>query len=221
MFRDTTDFLSPCCEHYKRLGITFDTIYSGFLGSDAQVDSCIGFFETFPGAKRIVDPVMGDDGECYKTYTPQLVERMKELVCHADVITPNMTEAAILLDKPYTDTVDCKELHEMLTRLCEMSKAAVITGVKLSDGSHANAFMCRGSSEPAVIGWEPVPASYPGTGDIFASVMTGRLMLGDALLTAVNTATSFVRSAVAITVNNGQPTRNGVEFERVLGELLL
>lgn len=221
VFRDTTDFLSPCCEHYKRLGITFDTIYSGFLGSDAQVDSCLGFFETFPEARRIVDPVMGDDGECYKTYTPQLVERMKELVRHADVITPNMTEAAILLDEPYTDTVDREKLNEMLTRLCEMSKAAVITGVKLRGEGHANAFMCRGNSVPTIIGWEPVPASYPGTGDIFASVMTGRLTLGDTMHSAVSAATRFVRSAAAATLNNGQPTRNGVEFERVLGELLL
>ncbi len=220
VFRDMTDFITPCCEHYKRLGIGFDTIYSGFLGSDAQVDCCLKFFEAFPDARRIVDPVMGDGGECYKTYTPRLVERMKELVRHADVITPNMTEAAILLGEPYTDTVSREKLRDMLERLCGMSKAAVITGVRLDDGTHANAFMVRGSNELSVIHWTPVPASYPGTGDIFASVMTGRLTMGDALINAVGDATRFVWEAVKATADNGKPNRNGVEFERVLGSLI-
>ena len=219
VFRDMTDFISPCCKHYRQLGIQFDTIYSGFLGSDAQVDSCIEFFDTFPSARRIVDPVMGDDGECYKTYTPRLVERMKELVRSADIITPNMTEAAILLDEDYTDTVDRITARGMLIRLCEMAKAAVITGVKLDTGEHANIFMRRGSDEMSEICWEPLPASYPGTGDIFSSVMTGRLTLGAELTEAVETATVFVRNAVSVTMDNGQPRRNGVEFERLLGEL--
>lgn len=220
VFRDMTDFISPCCEHYRSLGIEFDTIYSGFLASDKQVDACLDFFYAFPKAKRIVDPVMGDDGECYKTYTPRLIERMKELVCGADVITPNLTEAAILLGEPYKDTLTKTEVRRMLTKLCELSKAAVITGVKLDSGEHANMFMVRGSEELTSIGWTPLPASYPGTGDIFASVMTGSLMRGDSLLNAVSEATRFTCEAVRATIGNGQPERNGVEFERVLGTLI-
>ncbi len=219
VFRDMTDFITPCREHYKALGIKFDTIYSGFLASDKQVDACLGFFGAFPGAMRIVDPVMGDDGESYKTYTPRLIERMKELVREADVITPNLTEAAILLGRPYKPVLSRDEARDMLMELCKLSKAAVITGVELDDGSHANMFMTRGSSELTAVGWEPIPASYPGTGDIFASVMTGSLMLGRSLPDAVFSATSFTCEAVRATVGNGQPERNGVEFERVLYKL--
>lgn len=219
VFRDMTDFISPCCEHYKRLGIKFDTIYSGFLGSDAQVGSCIDFFEAFPDAFRVVDPVMGDDGERYRTYTPKLIERMKELVRHADVITPNMTEAALLLDMPYTKRLSEARARDMLELLCTMSKSAVITGVKLDSGEHANICMDKDGTYTAVC-WDPIPASYPGTGDIFASVMSGRLMLGDTFVQAVRAASDFVRAAVMISVDNGQPHRNGVEFERILGQLM-
>ena len=219
VFRDMTDFISPCCGHYKRLGIEFDTIYSGFLGSDAQVDSCIEFFEAFPEAKRIVDPVMGDDGSCYQTYTPKLVERMKDLVRHADVITPNLTEAALLLDMPYSERLTEARARDMLELLCTMSKDVVITGVKLTTGEHANICMDSETGTYTSVRWEPLPASYPGTGDIFASVMTGRMMLGDTFVEAVRRASEFVRKAVEATIGNGQPARNGVEFERLLPEL--
>jgi len=220
VFRDMTDFISPCCRHYKQLGIEFDTIYSGFLGSDEQVGSCLEFFDTFPDAKRIVDPVMGDDGESYKTYTPRLIERMKELVRRADVITPNLTEAALLLDMPYTDRLSEARARDMLELLCTMSKSAVITGVKFESGEHANVCLNGETGEYAAVRWTPLPASYPGTGDIFASVMTGRMMLGDTFETAVRKASDFVYSAVKVTMDNGQPLRNGVEFELVLGELI-
>ncbi|MBO6229382.1 MAG: pyridoxamine kinase [Ruminiclostridium sp.] len=221
VFRDMTDFISPCCKHYKKLGIDFDTIYSGFLGSDAQVDSCIEFFESFPNAKRVVDPVMGDDGECYKTYTPRLIERMKELVRHADIITPNLTEAALLLDMPYSERLSEARARDMLELLCTMSGSAVITGVKFVTGEHANICMNGQTGEYAVVRWDPLPASYPGTGDIFASVMTGRMMLGDRFEDAVRTASVFVHDAVKATMDNGKPRRNGVEFERVLGTLMM
>ncbi|MBR1832896.1 MAG: pyridoxamine kinase [Ruminiclostridium sp.] len=218
VFRDMTDFISPCCKHYKDLGIKFDTIYSGFLASDEQVDSCLEFFEAFPDARRVVDPVMGEDGECYKTYTPELVERMKELVRKADVITPNVTEAALLLDEPYRRELPESVAHGWLERLCRMSRSAVITGV-IDTGEYVNLCLDGITGAYTRIVWKPLPVSYPGTGDMFASVMTGRMMLGDTFEQAARTATEFVRSAVKATMDNGQPSRNGVEFERVLGLL--
>ena len=218
VFRDMTDFISPCCRHYKSLGIEFDTIYSGFLGSEAQVDSCLEFFGSFPKARRVVDPVMGEDGECYQTYTPELVERMKELVRKADVITPNVTEAALLLGEPYHRELPESTAHSWLERLCGMSRSAVITGV-IDNGVYMNLCLDGTTGEYTRIVWDPLPASYPGTGDIFASVMTGRMMLGDTFEQAARTATEFVRSAVEVTMGNGQPNRSGVEFERILGRL--
>lgn len=219
VFRDMTDFITPCRKHYQKLGIAFDTIYSGFLASEEQVDACLGFFEAFPQAKRVVDPVMGEDGERYQTYTQGLVDRMKELVHAADVITPNMTEAAMLLNEPYTRILSEKQAKTRLERLCKMTKAAVITGIELDTGEHSNMCLDGETGEFTRADWEPLPVSYPGTGDIFASVMTGRLILGDRLPDAVRAATEFARRCVEVTMSNGQPTRNGVEFERLLGTL--
>ena len=117
VWRDMSDYLSPCCKHYKNLGIEFDAIYSGFLASVGQVDSCLQFFDSFKTAKRIVDPVMGDNGERYKTYTDQLIARMQELVRKADIITPNLTEAAMLLGEDYPESLDEDTARRWLERL--------------------------------------------------------------------------------------------------------
>ncbi len=219
VFRDMTDFIEPCCEHYRKLGTEFDAIYSGFLASEEQVDHCLGFFSAFPHAKRIVDPVMGDEGVRYRTYTPELVERMKELTVGADVITPNFTEAAMLLDERYPESISEVSARGWLERLCKSAKSAVITGAVLDTGEHANLCLDGRSGKYDCVCWEPLPASYPGTGDIFASVMTGRLLRGDTLSDAVKRATAFARRTVEVTLGNGQPPRNGVEFERVLCDL--
>ncbi|MCR4781007.1 MAG: pyridoxamine kinase [Ruminiclostridium sp.] len=220
VFRDMTGFMEPCMEHYKKLGVEFDAIYSGFLASEEQVGHCLDFFSAFPRAKRIVDPVMGEDGERYRTYTPELVERMKELIAGAEVITPNITEAAMLLDEKYPERLSETEARRWLERLCASASAAVITGVVLDTGEHANLSLDGRSGDYTRVCWEPFPASYPGTGDIFASVMTGRLMLGDTLSDAVKAATRFSHRAVGVTVGSGRPERNGVEFERILGDLI-
>ena len=101
VMRDLTDFMKPALEHYKKMDMKFDCVYSGFLASSEQIDHCLEFFEAFPDALKVVDPVMGDGGKAYKTYTKELCSRMVELVKVADIITPNLTEAAILLCEEY------------------------------------------------------------------------------------------------------------------------
>lgn len=219
ILRDTTDFLSPCCKHYKSLGVEFDAIYSGFLASEQQVDCCLEFFDSFPSALKIVDPVMGDDGAAYKTYTRGLIERTKELVQRADIITPNITEAALLLNEPYPEKNSENRVRDWAERLCKMAGAAVITGINLEDGGFANASLDGKNGEFKLYRWEKIPASYPGTGDIFASVFTGGILKGKTISEAVRYATDFCEAAIKATVNNGEQPRYGVEFERVLGLL--
>lgn len=219
VLRDTTDFLSPCCKHYKELGVEPDAVYSGFLASEEQVDSCLEFFDTFPDAVKIVDPVMGDDGAAYQTYTKGLIERTKELAARADVITPNLTEAALLLDESYPESLTEKELQLWAEKLCRKAKSAVITGVPLSDGTFANASMDGKTGEFRIHRWERIPVSYPGTGDIFAAVLTGSILKGSNLCEATAFASRFCEMAINATYGNGAEIRNGVEFERVLGFL--
>lgn len=218
ILRDTTDFISPCCRHYKELDVHFDAIYSGFLASEEQADCCLEFFESFPDALKIVDPVMGDDGTAYQTYTKGLIERTKELINHADIITPNLTEAAILLEEEYPEFLTEAQLQHWTERLCKKAKAAVITGVPTESGSFVNAsFDAEGQFR--IYKWDRIPVSYPGTGDIFAAVLTGSILKGKSLSESVEAAAQFCSLAIKATYESGEPTRNGVEFERVLGHL--
>jgi pyridoxine kinase len=218
VFHDLTDYITPCFSHYKSIGVTFDAVYSGFLASAEQICGCLEFFRGFENALKVVDPVMGDNGKPYKTYTPQLCRRMGELVRVADIITPNVTEAAILLGEEYSHTLTREVAQSWLTRLCEFSKIAVITGVVIDDR------VCNIAMERDVgvvsVGYEHIPVHYPGTGDIFASVLTGSVLNGCDLQSAVKKATDFARKSVAVTHESGGEPRNGVMFERLLGDLI-
>lgn len=219
VLRDTTDFISPCCKHYKELQVHFDAIYSGFLASEEQADCCLEFFESFPAAIKIVDPVMGDDGAAYQTYTKGLIERTKELITYADIITPNLTEAAIILEEDYPSFLTEAQLRSWAERLCKKAKAAVITGVPLEKGSFVNVSFDSANDEFRTYKWDRIPVSYPGTGDIFAAVLTGSILKGKTLSESVEEAAKFCTLAIKATYESGEPIRNGVEFERVLGYL--
>lgn len=219
VLRDMTDYIDKALAHYLELELKFDCVYTGFLASEEQADSCIAFFKAFPNALKVIDPVMGDNGSAYQTYTDGLIRRTKELISYADVITPNITEAAIILDEPYPKKMSEEQVRDWLERLCDRCPAAIITGVQLADGSCANACMDRENERPSLIRWERVPASYPGTGDIFASVITGGILQGKTLEESMRLATDFCSLAIRETYKTNEPVRNGVQFERVLSYL--
>ena len=216
--RDLTDFIEACLEHYKRIDIGFDCIYSGFLNSQRQIDSCLDFYAAYPDALAVVDPVMGDHGKPYRTYTAEMRARMKELVNVADVITPNMTEAAMLLGTEYSHTpVTRTQAKSMLARLGEMGpRMVVITGVEMAAGEMANIGYDKENGAFWHVGCDYVPVSYPGTGDIFAAVLTGGLLRGDSLPLAIVRATRFLEIAIKTTFSYSTDTRYGVMFERAL-----
>ena len=216
--RDLTDFIEPCLEHYKRIGVDFDCVYSGFLNSQQQIDSCLDFYASYPDALAVVDPVMGDHGKPYRTYTPELRARIKELVHVADVITPNMTEASMLLGMEFLHSpLTRSQAKSLLARLGEMGpKLVVITGVEMAAGEMANIGYDKESGKFWYVGCDYVPVSYPGTGDIFAAVLTGGLMQGDSLPLAMVRATRFLEIAIKTTFSYSTDTRYGVMFESAL-----
>lgn len=216
VFKDMSDYTIPCYEHYKKIGVEFDAVYSGFLASAEQIDHCQEFFSGYPDALKIVDTVMGDHGKLYKTVSQDLCRRMRELVSVADVITPNLTEAAFLLGEEYPSQLSQGTAKSWLARLCEKVKISVITGVPMSDGTIANIGFDRENNGFWRVDCDYVPVSYPGTGDIFASVLTGGLLKGDSLPIAINRATSFTQLAIKTTYSYGTDTKNGVMFETVL-----
>ncbi len=221
VIRDLTDFISPVLNHYKELDIDFECIYSGFLASQEQVDHCLEFFKAYPNSLIVVDPVMGDHGKAYKTYTKTMQQRMKELVKVAHVITPNLTEACMLLDMEYSHTpMSRSQLKTMLARLSALGpNMIIITGVELSSGEVANVGYDSTNNAYWCVITDYVPVKYPGTGDIYSSVLVGGFLTGDSLPIAMDRASSFVELAVKTTFSYGSDSRYGVMLEKSLSWL--
>ncbi len=223
-FLDLDGEMQRISEHFDALGLTFDAIYTGFLGSDAQIETVYRFIERFggEGCRVFIDPVMGDDGVIYSTYTPELVRGMKLLCRSADILTPNLTEACLLTDTPYPDArMDRAAALSLAERLCrqinELYRAEVaLTGLHF-DGRVATCTLSGGSFE--VYDSERIGRNYPGTGDLFASVMLGKLLSGERFENAAAAASSFTRRAVEFSEAFGAPSRDGVVFEPLLKEI--
>lgn len=223
VFLDMTDQLERTGSHWQELGAEFDAIYSGFLGSETQ----IGLIGEFIGKFRrketlvVVDPVMGDWGKPYRTYTPDLCRRMGELAGHADVITPNLTEAAILLGEEYDPAPGENKVSAWLERLSmDGQRSVVITGVVPRPGLVGAACFDREEGKIDIRTAAQVPVEYSGTGDLFASVMLGGLLRGESLCDAVQLAVNFVQKCAAFTLQLGGDRREGVMFERLLKDLM-
>ena len=215
VMRDLTDYISPALEHYKKLGTEFDCIYSGFLASSEQIDHCLEFFGSFPNALKVVDPVMGDNGKSYATYTLKMCGRMSELVAVADIITPNLTEAAILLGEKYPDApLNTSQAKSWLVRLSELGpKIVVITSVPIASGGIATIGYDKNSNSFWKIINDYVPISYSGSGDMFASILIGGILKGDSLPIAMNRATSFTQMAIKTTYSYGTHWTDGIMLE--------
>ena len=229
VLHDLTDQMDGILAHWERLGLRFDGSYSGFMASPEQmhsVERCIRNCRAENGL-AVVDPVLGDNGVLDPTMTPEMVEKMRWLITSADVITPNFTEVTLLLDEPYQDTVDVPTIQRWLTRLSDRGPGIVAaTSVPLEEPG-----VLRDRESTAVIAYERsenrfwridcsyIPAHYPGTGDTFASVLTGSLLLGDTLSLALDRAVQFVTLGIRATFGHGLPTREGILLERVLGAL--
>lgn len=221
VLRDLTDYISPALEHYKRLDYKFDCVYSGFLASTEQIDHCLEFFEYYKDALKVVDPVMADNGKPYKTCTAELCSRMGELAAIADIITPNITEAAMLLgENPLQPDVAMQKIKSYLVRLSEMGpKIVVITSV-FSDSRTYNVGYDRDHSKFWRIPYNLINAHYPGTGDVFASVLTGSILRGDSLPIAMNRATAFLERAIKTTYSYSTDSREGIMLESCLDFLI-
>lgn len=219
-YRDLTGDLLPMARHWREVGAGFGAVYSGFLGSGEQigiVEEVISMFRG-PHTLALVDPVMGDDGRLYSTYTPEMADGMVRLCRQADVVAPNMTEASRVLGIPY-DPGPYSEgyLRQVLEGLCGLGPAmAVITGACLEEGELGAACYDRRTGEMHLSLRERVPGYFHGTGDLFASALLGGLLCGMALPLACDTAVEFVHRSIVTTAESGVDRRFGPKFERHL-----
>ena len=200
--------------------VEFDAIYSGFLAGAGQAEVVEYAYELFPGALAVVDPVMGDHGAAYKTCSPPLLRAMCGLAERADIITPNLTEACILLGRSLSDRPETHEdLNLWLESLSDGRRTVALTGLRFAPDEISTGWIdapggCRGVSAQPFAG-----RAYHGTGDIFASVLTGEIMRGQTTGDAVETAGRFVRGCAAFTFKEKTPPEDGVLFEALLGGL--
>ena len=216
---DTTHEMRAILEHWSSLELDFDAVYTGFLGSEKQIDIIAQALERFGrDSLKLVDPVLGDDGKLYSAITPELVSGMRTLCCHADLITPNITEAYLLLDGDPSSALtkhtegELRELAETLSR--KFARSVVITGAMT--GSDTVCTVSFDGDEHSLIARPLVCGSYPGTGDLFASVLLCKLLFGASLHDAAEAASDFVRDSIAETAQAGTPAREGVLLERRL-----
>ena len=223
---DTTDILRDYLAAWRGIDVDIDAIYSGFLGAPEQVDIIRSLYETYPNALRVVDPVMADHGKVYPTYTPELCDAMAELACGADVLTPNLTEAAIILGEPIgeewggTDIPD-EEAHRLVRALLDKgAKHVVLKGVKRAGESVVRNFVgSQGATDIVEVSNEYLPYLLHGTGDVYASCLLAALMAGRTLEEAVAFAGDFVHDAMIVSAEQPHFQERGVSFEPLLGKV--
>lgn len=223
-FLDLTEEMPRIIDQWEKLGVTFDAIYTGYMGSPRQIEIVCRFIERFRTADTlvVVDPVLGDNGHLYSKMTQEMVEEMRRLACRADVLTPNLTEAFALLDRPYKTDCTTEELKDLIAELSEMGPdTVIITGVPVPGQSGLTSVIARSKSDLRT--WKVtcpyLPAHYPGTGDSFTSVITGSLLQGDSLPIALDRAAQFILQGIRSTFGYRMDNRDGILLERVLPNL--
>lgn len=224
VFRDLTQEMEGSAGHWEELGVRFDALYSGFVGSEQQIRLLRELMIRFRGENTLVlvDPVMGDWGKPYRTYTPAMCREMKGLAALADVITPNLTEAAILLGEKYENAPTSEAgLQEWLERLSlEGKRSVILTGIRPRPGYLGAACWDRKRGACLLSSVHEEPAQFPGTGDLFASVALGALLSGKSLEDATALAVEFIGQCARRTLTLGTPIEEGVQFEGLLGRLM-
>lgn len=223
-FRDLTADISAITSHWKQEKIGFDAIYTGYLGSFEQIELMHSLIADFGGGSTrvIVDPCMGDNGALYSGFTPDFAKAMAVLCSKADVIVPNLTEASFMLDVPYVAAGYTKEyIEDLVQKLAGLgSRRVVLKGVSFDDKKIG---IVSYDSQNQKISWyfhERMPQSFHGTGDIFASVLTGALVRGFELQDACRLAADFVVEAIRATLSHKDYNWYGVDFEAAIPMLV-
>lgn len=220
--RNLTELMLPVAAHWKKEGVRFDAIYTGYLGTEEEIDLAAAVIDEFREEDTLVlvDPVMGDNGRLYRGFGPSYAGKNTKLCAMADLILPNITEACLMTGIPYRERYDRAYIEALLTALSGFGgKKAALTGVSLEEG------------KTGVMGYDPeerffflyqidrVPAAYHGTGDLFASVAAGALIRGESWKTALSLAADYTALTIRETQKSPKDLRFGVDFEKTLPEL--
>lgn len=219
-YQDYTDSMPEYIDMWGKLDLHFKGICSGFLGSATQIEIVCDFIRRFKDEDTVVvvDPVMGDYGRIYPTYTEEMCQRMKELAAQADILTPNLTEACILTDQPYKEKWKMSELKDLAKKVSEIGAGkVVITGIP------QKSFLCnlcydpsKTNNEVSIIKTHKEGTSRSGTGDIFASIVAADAVNKVAFDVSVRKASRFIKKCILKAIEMDIPVTDGVPFEELL-----
>lgn len=223
-FRDLTSDLKGITEHLVQQKITFDALYTGYLGSFEQLEIVSNIFKTFKTGNNfiLVDPVMADNGKLYHGFNQKFAFSMAKLCSMADVIVPNMTEASFMLGIPYVESGYSEDyVKDVLKKLTGLGcKTAVLTGISFE------------KEKLGVYGYDSVkdeyfsyynkhlPQSFHGTGDVFASTLCGALTKGFTLDKSLKIAVDYTVKSIELTIKNENHNWYGVDFESAFPYLM-
>ena len=219
-FRDLTEDMPDICAHWKKEGITFDGIYTGYLGSAKQIEYVKDIIKktAADGCLAVIDPAMADNGKLYPGFDAAFVEEMKKLCADADYLLPNITEASFLTDMDFRTSYDEAYINELIEKLCDLgAKNIILTGVSYKEGYTGVVVHENGTSQ--YYEHEQIAGGIHGTGDIYASAFIGAKLRGKTAFEAAKIASNYVCECIMESKNDPDHTY-GARFEPVLGKLI-
>ena len=223
-FRDLTDEMDPIKEHWKKEGFKFDAIYTGYLGSERQIEIVADYFDTFRGKDTaiIMDPAMADNGKLYAGFDEYFAKKMGQLCAKADIILPNISEACLMLGEEYPGEDAGEEIvEELLLKLSKLgARYSVITGTTFKDGTFGFTGYDSETGEFFRYGTQKVPCKSHGTGDIFASAFTGALVNGFSVYDSLRISADYTCACIRNTYEDPEGVDYAVNFELEIPYLL-
>ncbi len=221
--KDLSDQIEPITAHWKSEGVSFDAIYTGYLGTIEQIAQVRDIFRRFRSENTtvVVDPVMADNGKLYPAFNMDYVKENAKLCGDADIIVPNITEAAFMTGMEYREEYDEGYIKEMLSALNDLGAGiSVLTGVSLQKGKTGVMGYDRKTGKYYVYQNDRVDASYHGTGDLFSSTCVGEMMRGLDWQDAMRIAADYTAHTIRVTLDNPRKPWYGVDFETTIPDLL-
>jgi len=222
--KDLSDQIEPITKQWESEGVEFDAIYTGYLGTEEQIDMMKDLFKTFGNGDDklvFVDPVMADNGKLYPAFDMNYARKNTELCSCAYIIVPNITEACIMTGMEYREEYDEAYVKDLLSRVVNLgARISVLTGVSLSEGKTGVMGYDRDKDEYSVYQNDKVDATFHGTGDLFSSTMIGEIMHGKDWKDAVRIAADYTAHTIAVTMNDPKKPWYGVNFEETIPYLV-
>ena len=222
-FKDLSDQIEPIINHWKSEGVKFDAVYTGYIGSEAQIEQVKNIFKEFKDKDTLIfiDPVMADNGKLYPAFDMNYVKKNVELCACADIIVPNITEACFMTGVEYKEKYDENYIKLLLDKLNALgAKINLLTGVSLEDGKTGVMGYDNIKGEYYLYQNKRINAVYHGTGDLFSSVCVGEILKGLDWRDAARIAADYTAHTIEVTLESPEKPWYGVNFEETLPELL-